>query len=188
MKRRAALIPIIGLLSLPGLAAADDGASHKFYIGANFQQARLSVSDPSSVGGIPQDDYDSTFYDLRLGYRLLDAIGVEAHYGIAGDNGSDPGKVKTDNYYAFYVVPTGTLLDTVEISAPVGYASSKVKQGDLKATLAGVSYGLNIELPLRRLWSSSPDLRLSGGGTVYYHGTDARFYGFHYGLRWDFGL
>lgn len=161
---------------------------HKLYVGADYQMARFSVSNSEAVNGFAVSDYDSQFVDLRVGYRVLDAVGVEAHYGVPAGSSDSEGKVKTDAFYAAYVVPTGTLFEALEISAPVGYAYAKLKDSTNSASRSGVAFGLNLELPMRALLSRLPDVRVTGGGTVFNHGTDARYYGYHAGLRWDFGF
>lgn len=166
--------------------------SHKFYVGFDYQNARLSVSDSGSVGGVPAADYDANFYDLRVGYRVLEAVGLEAHYGIPANSDDDPGKVKQDHYYAAFIVPTATVFESFELSLPVGYTNSRIVHTDATgtqdATLGGIAYGLRLEVPVRVVWHALPDLRLTGGGMVYHQKSGARDYGFHYGLRYDFGF
>jgi hypothetical protein len=164
--------------------------SHKFYIGAEYTQARLSVSDS---GKIPADDYDARFVDIRAGYRILSALGFEFHYGVPVSDTGNPGDVKPNHYYGIFAVPTATLFERFELGFPIGYTFAKVSHRDADGTresetLNSVAFGMNIEVPIRQFWDVLPDVRITGGGMVYDHKSSSRYYGFHYGLRYDFGF
>lgn len=182
-----------------GSADSDAGSSslavenHKFYVGADYAQTRLSISDSASANGIPVDDYDGHFVDLRAGYRVLSALGLEFHYGVPLGNTRDPGNIRPNHYYGLFVVPTATLFERFELGFPIGYDFSEVSHKDADGTrehetLDSVAFGINIDVPVRQFWDALPDLRLSGGAMVYDHASASRYYGFHYGLRYDFGI
>jgi len=159
------------------------------YGGVDYAFLTASLSKDSlktALGGA--DSYDSNFYRTRVGVRLLPFISVEGQYGIkASSSGSD--KADTQQMYGAYLVPTGVLFDLIEVSAPVGYSHVELQNSNGKAKFDAASFGLNVEIPV---YVSSnphiPDVRVGGGGTVYYAGTDARVYGFQAGVRLDFKL
>lgn len=205
----ALLLAIAGAASAQGIpkgikgAPTDEGEketstalsdeSHKFYIGADYADTKLSVSNPDTVDQFPQGDYDLRFVDIRAGYRLFNAIGLEAHYGVkTEDEKSDGGTLGLDHYYGIFAVPTATVFNAFEIGVPLGYSRTSVTReanGVKRSTdLNSASFGLNIEVPIRVFWNKLPDIRLTGGGTVYDQKTDARLYGFHFGARFDFGF
>jgi hypothetical protein len=184
-------------------AASDDGEketstalsdeNHKFYVGADYVDAKLSVSNPDTVNQIPVGDYDLRFVDIRAGYRIFNAIGLEAHYGVKTEDASnDGGTLGVNHNYGVFAVPTATVFNSFEIGVPLGYSRTSVTReldgAKTTANLNSVSFGLNIEVPIRVFWGALPDIRLTGGGTVYDQKTDARVYGFHFGARFDFGF
>lgn len=176
----------------------DDDRKYQFYVGADLQNSKLSISDSNSYSGLNNSSYDSKFWDVRLGYRLFKAIGVEAHYGIPDQDADSPGRYKERHYYAAFAVPTANVFDLFEIAFPLGYTNSGVTVNGTTANagaplvvekhLNSIAYGANLEIPVRVFWRALPDFRLTGGGMVYYQRSDAREYGFHFGLRYDFGF
>lgn len=131
-------------------------------------------------------------YDVRLGYRVLKNIDDEVHYGITVGHDTQPDGFKFTRYYAAYIVPTATVLDTFELSVPIGYAVTGVKQRatgqpEHRASINSVAFGLNLELPVRQFSAALSDLRLTAGGVVFMQRNNAQIYGFHAGLRYDFG-
>ena len=180
----------------PAEATPSDAKPWRFYGGYDRAHinVRVSTSNPASTtppslqtrfGG---DSFSSNFNRLRAGIRLLEFIGLEAHYGFKGDDGSDPGFVTVDKSYGFYFVPTGTFLNTVEISAVLGYNKMDLKRGNASEQFKGASYGVNAELPLKQFFASLPDFRVGFGGMVYHQKDDARIYGTHFGIRYDFKI
>lgn len=180
----------------PAEATPSDAKPWRFYAGYDRAHInmRVSTSNPASTtppslqtrfGG---DSFSSNFNRLRAGIRLLEFIGLEAHYGFKGDDGKDPGVVGVDKSYGFYVVPTGTFLNTVEISAVLGYSKIDLQRGNASEEFKGASYGVNAELPLKQFFGSLPDLRVGFGGMVYHQKDDARIYGTHFGVRYDFKI
>ncbi|HZR35873.1 MAG TPA: hypothetical protein VFA75_10895 [Nevskia sp.] len=177
--------------------AFDDEKKYMFYVGADLQDSKLSVSDSNGFGGLNNTSYDSKFWDVRLGYRLFKAIGIEAHYGFPDQDANEAGRYKTRNYYGFFAVPTANVFDLFEIAFPLGYTNSGITVNGQTTTgsnavvekhLNSIAYGANLEIPVRVFWRALPDFRLTGGGMVYYQRSDAREYGFHFGLRYDFGF
>jgi hypothetical protein len=173
-------------------ATFDADRNHLFYVGAGLQDSTLTVSNPQDFGGVPAGHYRSSFWDLRAGYRLFKAVGVEAHYGFSDQGLDDPSRYKLRNYYALYVVPTARISGLFELAFPMGYTSSGVTaladSTPVDRHLSSFAYGARVELPLRVFWRTLPDLRLTGGGTVLSQRSDAHEYGFDLGLRYDFGL
>jgi outer membrane protein OmpA-like peptidoglycan-associated protein len=175
----------------------DDDKRFPFYVGADLQNTKFSISDSGSFGGLNNTDYDSKFWDLRAGYRLFKVVGIEAHYGVPDNNGGDLNQYKVRNYYGIFAVPTANVFGLFELGFPIGYTNSSVRlNGDsttgaveqVQAHLSSAAYGANLEIPLRVFWRALPDFRITGGGMVYYQRTDAREYGYHFGLRYDFGF
>lgn len=166
---------------------------YRFYLGADYDWLTLSVSDSSSSGGFPVDNYSSRIYDVRVGYRVFDRIGVEFHYGIKAQDGDQPGTFGVDHYYGVFVAPTGTVLNTVELSALVGYTWDSVTQavpGQMRyhKAINSAAFGANLEFPIKVISDSLPNIRIGGGGIVTVQRVEQRIYGFHVGLRYDFGL
>ncbi len=171
----------------------DSADLYKFYVGADYQFLTLSVLNSQGAGGFPQQHYYGRLYDFRVGYRLLKNVGFELHYGVNGRNNSKPNGFEFTRYYGVFIVPTATVLNTFELSVPVGYAFTGVKQrvsgqSEYRASINSAAFGVNIELPLQQFFGSIPDLRLTGGGVVYVQRNNAQIYGFHAGLRYDFGF
>lgn len=175
----------------------DDDKKYQFYVGADLQDTKLSISDSNSYGGLNNTSYDSKFWDIRAGYRLFKAIGVEAHYGIPDQDADTSGRFKTRHYYGVFAVPTANVFDLFEIAFPLGYTNQGVTingqttsggNAVVEKHLNSLAYGANLEVPVRVFWRALPDFRLTGGGMVYYQRGDAREYGFHFGLRYDFGF
>jgi hypothetical protein len=165
---------------------------YRFYVGADLQDAKLSVSDSNGLNGLPPGGYDTKFWDVRAGYRVLKAVALEAHYGFKEQDDNDPGRFKVDNYWGIFLVPTGHVLNLFELSFPIGYVrqniTAPINNTPTDIHLHSIAFGGNLEIPIREFWSALPDIRLTGGGMVYYQRSDAREYGFHYGLRYDFGF
>ena len=57
---------------------------------------------------------------------------------------------------------------------------------DSGEALGSIAYGVDVEIPIKGLWDALPDIRLTGGGMVYYQKSDGRVYGLNTGLRYDF--
>lgn len=178
--------------SMGDVAAEDGGEAYgapepdqplRTYVGADVVTSTLSFSGPSGFAG---DEFDSGMYRLRGGMRLFKMVGAELQVGL-NNGGKDATDVETDQYYGLFLVPTATVLETLELAFPVGYAMSSVKHvTGASANLDSVGYGIDAELPLRLFGESLPDLRLTAGWMVYYQKSDARFYGANFGLRYDF--
>jgi hypothetical protein len=177
--------------------AAADASPRKplnLYVGYDYVHTNFLASNPNSpptpnsTSQFGTNNLGSKFHQVRAGLRLFDVIGLEAHYGIKVGDGVKPDTIATSNYAGLYFVPTGTLFETVEISALLGYARMSLEQPGASLSVHGSSYGANLELPLRRLSESLPDIRIGGGVMVYHHDTESRIYGTHFGIRYDFRI
>jgi len=169
-------------------AAVDDDEGLKFYVGAERVEATLDLSDDDLEAKYGDDKLQGGFYRARAGLRLAPGIGVEGQGGFIPDDDKASDDAKFKHFYAAYLVTTGTVLNTVEISARVGYAWIGAKNQNADESFDGVSYGLELALPLRVISESIPDIRIVGGGTVFTQDRDQRSYGWYYGLRYDFHL
>lgn len=178
-------------LGMPTLAAAQDeggGLGWNLYAGIEFDSTTVDLSDDGLQDAFGRGRFDSDFYKLRLGARLFDGVGVELHAGFPAHD-ADGREIETKQFYGLYFVPTGVLLDVVEISVRLGYAFSSIENDQASEDLDGASFGVGVEFPLRRAFGENmPNLRLGFGGTVYQEARDARIYGFHGGLRYDFSI
>lgn len=171
----------------PGSADAGSGAGLPLYVGVEFAQTKVEVSEDGLEAAFGARRFDSEFYKLRVGTRLFEGIGLEAQVGVpASDSGE--GEVETSQYYGLFLVPTGVFMNLVEISARVGYSMMTIENDLADEDLDGMSFALAIELPLRALGESLPDLRLTSSGAVFQQDRDARVYGYTVGLRYDFRL
>lgn len=168
-------------------SVSQDTAKPVAYVGAGYDFMTLSVNRSDASGGIPQGHYDGRLIDFRAGFRLMKAVSVEAHVGVnaSGSSGRHFGFTR---YYALFAVPTAVVFNTVELSVPVGYVWSGVRADGARATFNSVAFGANLELPIRVLYPGLPDVRVTGGGIVSIQRSNAQIYGFHLGLRYDFGL
>jgi len=164
-------------------APAEEGKPLNWYVGADYVSGDLSVS---SLKGFAVQNYMVGQYQLRLGMRPLENIGVELHVG--GNNSDGANDAKLERSYGLFLVPTATLFETVELAFPIGYNRSSVTEPTTgaKATLGSIAYGADLQLPLKVLWGKLPDVRLTAGGMVYYQKSDARIYAVNGGLRYDF--
>ena len=167
-----------------GEAAADEGSSEPWalYFGADYVNTTLSASGPPSA---PPAEFDSSMVRVRAGMAVLDGIGLELHYGVDQAD-EDAGEVTTDAYYGAFIVPTAKALEVLELAFPIGYARSEFN--DSGEALGSIAYGIDVEVPIKGIWSALPDVRLTGGWMVYYQKSDARVYGANFGLRYDFSL
>ncbi|HEX4871984.1 MAG TPA: hypothetical protein VFV27_06705 [Nevskiaceae bacterium] len=195
MSRITLLLGLLASLTLTPVLAQDEAASEDeaadsgvpLYLAAERARLTLDISDPAlmaELGGA--DRYDSDFWRVRAGWRVFPAVALELQTGFADSDGRDPGEVELSEFYNFSIVPTGVFLELIEVSARIGYGSLEVERGAGRYSAEGLSYGLNVELPLRLLVEGAPDLRLTSGVSIYQEETRGRFYGYHYGLRYDF--
>lgn len=166
---------------------ASEPRTWNLYVGLEFDQTTVDVNDEGLQAALGRRRFDSDFYKLRLGARFFDAVGVEFHAGFPANNSGDK-ELETKQFYGLYLVPTGVLLDTVEVSARLGYAFMTLESEGQEEDLDGASFGLAAELPLRLISESMPNLRIGVGGTVYQEQRDTRVFGWHAGLRYDFTL
>lgn len=174
-------------------APAEERKPWQLYAGYDYAMANFlassssSPSTPNKANQFSSDNLHGSFHQIRAGVRVFDVIGIEAHYGIKAGSDSKPSSMGVKNNMGLYFVPTGTLFDVVEISALIGYASTKLEHGGNTLTVHGSSYGANLEVPLRPLLGEwMPDIRVGGGFMVYHHDSESRIYGSHFGLRYDF--
>lgn len=166
----------------------DGGLGLNLYVGLEYDQTTVDLDDEqveAAFGGGSR--FDADFYKLRVGARLFESVGLELHAGFpASDASSDELEVK--QFYGLYLVPTGVLMEFIEISARLGYAFVELENDLGSEDTDGASFGLGAELPLRALGESLPNLRIGVGATVYQEERSGRMYGFHGGIRYDFSL
>ncbi|HEY0916412.1 MAG TPA: outer membrane beta-barrel protein, partial [Solimonas sp.] len=169
-------------------ASEDSGEPFHFYLGVDKAEITLALSDDALETAFGSDELESSMYRIRAGMRLLDAVGLELQYGVADDKDDGAKKFEVGEYYGIFVVPTGSLFELVEISVPIGYSSMKAERGAASETFDGVSYGVNLEVPITLNSEWFPDIRIGGGGLVYRADRDSRVYGYHFGVRLDFKI
>ena len=169
-------------------ASNDSGDGLKIYFGAERVEATLDLSDDSLQQRYGDDKLDGAFYRGRVGLRLAPGIAIEGHGGFLPDDDKASNDAKFKHLWAVYLVTTGTVLDTVELSGRVGWAWVGVKNPNADESFNSVSYGLEAALPLRVFGESLPDIRLVAGATVFNQERQERSYGWSYGLRYDFTL
>lgn len=169
-------------------ASEDSGEPFEFYLGVDMAELKVALSDPALETAFGSDELKSSMYRIRAGMRLLEAVGIELHYGVADDKDDEPKKFEVGQYYGIFVVPTGSLFEVIEISVPIGYASVDAERGGASETFDGVSYGVNLEVPITLGSDWFPDIRIGGGGLVYRADKESRVYGYHFGVRLDFKI
>jgi len=168
--------------------AEDAREPFRLYAGVDYAHLTLSLSDEAREAQFGGNNPDSDMYRLRVGARVLDAVALELQYGIADTQDDEAGKFEVGEYYGAFLVPTGALFDLIEVSVPVGYSVFTAERGAAETELDGVSYGLNLELPIAIGAEWLPDIRIGGGGLVYQAHTAARVWGYHFGIRADFKI
>ncbi|MGQ0529245.1 MAG: hypothetical protein ACT4PG_05360 [Panacagrimonas sp.] len=166
---------------------SDEGLGLDLYVGVEFDQTTVDLQNEGLGNAFGSNRFDSDFYKLRLGARIADGIGVELHAGFPAHDAGE-GEVETKQFYAFYFVPTGVLFNTLEVSARLGYAMTSLENELTDDDFDGMSFGLAAELPIRLFGEGLPNLRFGVGATVYQEDNEARVYGFHGGLRFDFSI
>lgn len=168
--------------------AAEPREGLKLYVGLDYDMTKIDINDKDKAAALGRHRFDSDFYKLRIGVRVFDGIGVEFHAGVPANNASST-KLETKQFYGLYLVPTGVLLNTVEVSARLGYAYTEVKSDQGKENEDGASFGIAFEVPLRLvLGDDAPNIRIGAGGTVYQEDRASRIFGWHGGIRYDFTL
>ena len=157
----------------------------QLYVGADWVRTTLSLSTSGAAGA---QDFDSGMYRARVGWRALEAVAIEAHFGTDNSD-SEPNSVETEMYAGVFLVPTATVFEVAELAFPVGYAQSTFgAAGGPSEDFRSIAYGVDAELPLRSFGDTLPDIRFTVGWMVYYQKSDARAYGGNLGLRYDFSF
>jgi hypothetical protein len=170
----------------PYAAEPEEDKSWELYAGADYVWTTASFSKQRLIDDFGGDRFDSSMYRVRAGVRLFEKIGLEAQIGT-GDtsvNELEADEFSTGEFYAVYFVPTGVLLDLIEVGASIGYAHMDVERPGVSESLGGASFGVNFEIPL--FTSEALELRIGGGASAYRAQPSARIYGYHAGLRLDF--
>lgn len=179
---------------VPADSSADSGSApvednpYKLYAGVSYSKLKLLVSDSAMASRFGASRLSGTLALVRAGVRVFDVVGLEVQGGTGAGGSGTGSSFDSSSYFAAYIVPTGNLFDVVEIAAPVGYAMLQADRGNATQRFQGVSYGINVELPLRSFGEELPNLRFTGGYRVYYADQDARISGYQAGLRYDFTL
>jgi hypothetical protein len=159
------------------------------YAGADYVFLHSALSKDKLENALGNDDFDSNFYRVRVGMRLLPQLGIEGQFGVKNEDGNASDKVETKDMYGISLVPTGNLFRVVEISVPLGYSHLKLRNDNGAIKLDSFSAGINLEVPVYvNPDSRMPDVRIGGGATMFYVGNDARTYGYHAGIRLDFKI
>lgn len=173
----------------PASQSIDEEEHPNFYVAFDRAEAKVDLSSDGLKERFGANDLDGGFYRGHLGWRLIPGIAIEGVVGFAPDKANAADEFKTKDFYAAYIVPTGTVLDVLEISGRFGYSWSSIEGGSgAEKGFSGVSYGVELLFPIRVISKSLPNLRLTAGGTVFYQNRDARMMAWHYGLRYDFRL
>lgn len=166
----------------------DSGDGLRFYVGAERAETTLDLSGETLQNRYGRDQLDGGSYLGRVGVRIAEGISIEGIGSFAPDDDKGGRDAKFTQIYGAYLVTTGTVMETVEVSGRVGYALVRAENATADEKFDNVSYGVEMALPLRVFSDSLPNVRLVGGGTVYSQERQARIYGWHYGLRYDFGF
>ena len=164
---------------------AEAPAPYALYVGIAKDQATVSFADAGLQARFGGRRFDSSQLRLRAGMRLWEVIGIELQLG-QNDADVAQGEAELSGYKGVMFVPTGVVFDSLEVSGLVGYSQFDVERGAQSEKLSGTSYGFNVELPLRSLSETLPNLRLGAGGLVYNDRRSARAFSLNAGLRYDF--
>ena len=160
----------------------------RLYAGADYAWLTASLSSDQLKAKFGGDEFDSRFYRARFGTRLFGKIGVEGQFGFSDTDDTEPGDVEVSEYVGVFIVPTGVIFDLIEVAAPIGYSVTELSGRGASHKFDGFSFGLNFEIPLLIDVENFPDIRIGGGGTVYQAEREARVYGYHAGIRFDFNI
>ncbi|EIT70012.1 MULTISPECIES: hypothetical protein [Hydrocarboniphaga] len=173
----------------PASQSIDEEEHPNFYVAIDRAEARIDLSDDGIEDRFGTDELDGGFYRGHLGWRLIPGVAIEGLVGFAPDKAKAVDEFEMKKFYGAYIVPTGTVLDVLEISGRFGYSWSSAEAANgAEKSFSGVSYGAELLFPIRVISKSLPNLRLTAGGTVFYQDRDARTMAWHYGLRYDFRL
>lgn len=160
----------------------------ELYAGADYVWSEVSFSKAAFIEDFGDDELSSSMYRVRAGMRVHERIGVEAQVGLGATDTDDlaADEYSTSRFYALYLVPTGVLLDLVEVAASIGYAYTELERAEVSESLGGASFGINVEVPLYT--GAAYELRAAAGGALFRTQDSARIYGYHAGLRVDFKI
>lgn len=174
--------------STDSAAVEEESEPWQLYVGTDYVWTRARFSSDALKAEFGGDDFDSDMVRARVGVRLFESIGAELHLGAGTGNADDleAGDYNTERFFGAYLVPTGVLFDLIEVGAAIGYANTKLETATASETLSGVSFGVNIEVPLYA--SEAVELRIGGGGTMFRAQNSAQISGYHAGIRVDFKL
>ena len=173
----------------PASQSIDEEEHPNFYVAIDRAEAKIDLSSDGIEERFGTDELDGGFYRGHLGWRLIPGIAIEGVVGFAPDKAKAIDEFEMKKFYGAYIVPTGTVLDVLEISGRFGYSwSSAEAENGAEKSFSGVSYGAELLFPIRVISKSLPNLRLTFGGTVFYQDRDARTMAWHYGLRYDFRI
>ncbi|HEY1075501.1 MAG TPA: hypothetical protein VGE51_02345 [Fontimonas sp.] len=172
----------------PADTAEAESDPWELYVGTDYVWTQARFSKDSLKTEFGGDDFDSSMVRARLGVRLFQKIGVEVHIGAGNDDVGDleADEYSTEEFYGAYLVPTGVLFDLFEVGAAIGVAQTKLETATGSETLSGVSFGVNLEVPVYT--SDAVELRLGGGGTMFRAQNSAQIAGYFAGLRVDFRI
>lgn len=173
----------------PSAGSSGEGEEQKssYYLAAGFDSIDFSASTPELQALFGGQDFSGMQVHLRGGLRVHEMVSLEVQGGAKAQNGVDPGTVQINNYLGLFVVPSSNL-GWIEISAPIGFNSFRLIRGDSKEKFQRPSFGLSLALPVRAFKEALPDLRFTGGYKIYYVDKDARVYGYHAGMQYDFEM
>jgi hypothetical protein len=169
-------------------APADESEPWELYVGTDYVSTRAKFSDNDLISEFGGDDFDSSMVRARFGMRLFQKIGVEVQLGSGTDDTGDleADEYSTQEFYGAYLVPTGVLFDLFEVGASIGFAHTKLETATASETLSGVSFGVNIDVPLYS--SEAVELRVGGGGSMFRAQNSAQISGYYAGIRVDFRI
>ncbi len=169
-------------------ASTDESEPWELYVGTDYVWTRARFSQDDLITEFGGDDFDSSMVRARVGMRLFQKIGLEVQLGSGTDDAGDleADEYSTQEFYGAYLVPTGVLFDLFEVGASIGYAHTKLETATASETLSGVSFGVNIDIPLYA--SEAVELRVGGGGSMFRAQNSAQISGYYAGIRVDFRI
>lgn len=166
----------------------EEAEQSRYYLAAGFDSIDFSASSAELKTLFGGENFSGMQVHLRGGLRVHDMVSIEVQGGAKAQNGVDAGTIQINNYLGLFVVPGTSLGGKVEIAAPIGFNSFRLIRGNSKEKFQRPSFGLSLAVPVRGFKETLPDLRFTGGYKIYYVDKDARVYGYHLGMQYDFKM
>lgn len=175
--------------------SATNANAIQFYVGADLVDLDLSQFSQGPAGSQVEQraDFESSMWRLRAGYVFNENFNLELQAGADNAEEAD-GELELDSYYGVFLVPHAAPVGNIDISVPIGYSITEFTAS--AEEFKGISFGINIEVPLSSVvgifWDSAeevlPDVRFSVGYMNYLAEDEETARGANIGVKYQFGF